>query len=396
MKRQKGQVAPPNSQMITEKLLMIVLPTVIQHQKEILGGKIMQIEDEKRIFVFVLMPSELEFNSIYRDIIVPTLESEGCIVKRAMNLADQQNILRDVVCDIERADLVIAELTSLDSNVMYELGIAHALLKRTVLLTQAIERIPFDLLSYRIIIYSNDNEIKILQENLRKTIQKCKEGSTIFGNPVSDFVHMAGVYEIIDFSSVHREDIESIRDVKERAIGFLRNAASSGKELSKHQQGLNGLTQGFNKMLLKYSDEIKSCTDRGNAATTTDVDSLFRNLASEVIAYSQGIETELGRLHASWEDYFESLMNLFYFVSIVDMKEKEDILNAISKPADLMERVRVNLSYLRETRDAILKLEKVNKNYDHAVQQHVAAIDRCICEFTIIDSSLVRLGNLLE
>jgi hypothetical protein len=391
-----GWIAPSSSQVITEKLLMIILPTVIQHQEEILGGEIMQIDDEKRIFVLVLMPFGPEFNNIYRDIIVPTLESEGCTVKRAVNLADQQNTLKDVVCDIEKADLVIAELTSLNSNVMYELGIAHALLKRTVLLAQAIKKIPFDLLSYRIIIYSNDNEIKVLQEELRKTIQKCKEGSTIFGNPVIDFVYMTSVHRIIDFNSIRREDIESIKDLKERTIDFLGNVAFSAEELSEHQQGLNELIKGFNRVFIKYNDEIKSYTDCIKKITSADVDNLFGNFASEVIAYSQDIETELGKLHASWEDYFESLTNLFYFVSIVNPEEKENILNAISKPADSMKQVRDNLCYLRKTRDAILKLEKVNKNYDHAVQQHVAAIDRCISEFTIMDSSLVRLGNLLN
>jgi hypothetical protein len=149
-------------------------------------------------------------------------------------------------------------------------------------------------------------------------------------------------------------------------------------------------------VFIKYNDEIKSYTDCSKTITSADVDNLFGNFASEVIAYSQDIETELGKLHASWEDYFESLTNLFYFVSIVNPEEKENILNAISKPADSMKQVRDNLSYLRKTRDAILKLEKVNKNYDHAVQQHVAAIDRCISEFTVMDSSLVRLGNLLS
>lgn len=39
---------------------------------------------------------------------------------------NQQNILADIIPPIYSADIVLADLTGLNANVMYELGIAHS------------------------------------------------------------------------------------------------------------------------------------------------------------------------------------------------------------------------------------------------------------------------------
>lgn len=103
---------------------------------------------------FVLMPFEQEFDEIYTQFIRATLEEAGFSVKRADDLENQQNILRDIIGAIRAADLVVADLTSLNPNVFYELGVAHALRKRVILLSQDISGVPFDLRSYGIVICS--------------------------------------------------------------------------------------------------------------------------------------------------------------------------------------------------------------------------------------------------
>ena len=105
--------------------------------------------NEEKCTAFVIMAFDKEFDAIYSDLIKPSLEKIGYEVKRADSLLSQQNILKDIVREIASADLIIAELTSLNPNVFYELGIAHALRKPTILLTQSIEELPFDLRSFR-------------------------------------------------------------------------------------------------------------------------------------------------------------------------------------------------------------------------------------------------------
>ena len=94
---------------------------------------------------FVLMPFAPEFDDIYRLFLHPTLTECGFDVKRADDITSQQNILRDVINGIVDRDLIIADLTGANPNVFYELGVAHALGKPVILITQNIDKLPFDL-----------------------------------------------------------------------------------------------------------------------------------------------------------------------------------------------------------------------------------------------------------
>ena len=99
---------------------------------------------------FVLMPSTPEFAVVYEDLVIPAFEEAGFVVERALDISSQQSILRDIVTAIERAAVVVADLTEANANVYYELGLAHALGKQVFLISQDVDGAPFDLRSYRI------------------------------------------------------------------------------------------------------------------------------------------------------------------------------------------------------------------------------------------------------
>jgi hypothetical protein len=63
------------------------------------------------------------------------------------------NIVDQVWQGIRSADVVIAEFSSLNANVMYELGLAHALGKEVIAISQQ-EALPFDIRSLRRITYT--------------------------------------------------------------------------------------------------------------------------------------------------------------------------------------------------------------------------------------------------
>lgn len=52
------------------------------------------------------------------------------------DISTQQNILKDIVQMIYNSDVIIADLTDLNSNVFYELGIAHTLNKKVIAITR--------------------------------------------------------------------------------------------------------------------------------------------------------------------------------------------------------------------------------------------------------------------
>lgn len=137
---------------------------------------------------FVLMPFAPDFDDVFSFIIRAPLEAEGFTVERADEPRGTRNIMHDVVQGIAAADLIVADLTGANPNVYYELGIAHALGRRTILLSQDLDDVPFDLRAYRVVTYSTHfARVAEATETLRKTAQGAKDGSLHFGSPVSDF-----------------------------------------------------------------------------------------------------------------------------------------------------------------------------------------------------------------
>jgi len=104
-------------------------------------------------FVFVLMPFDRDFDDVYALGIKRACEQAGAYAERVDEQLFQESILNRIYNQIAKADVIVADLSGRNPNVFYETGYAHALAKPTVLLTRAVEDIPFDLKHYPHIIY---------------------------------------------------------------------------------------------------------------------------------------------------------------------------------------------------------------------------------------------------
>ena len=122
-------------------------------------------------FCFVIMPfKEKEFpQRIYLDVIKPFVESVfkiSCYTVDEDHLPDR--IDNKIYTYILRSSFIIAEVTSINPNVFYELGLAHMLEKDCIILTQIhVSEIPFDINRIRAEHYKTDDELKnILQKSI--------------------------------------------------------------------------------------------------------------------------------------------------------------------------------------------------------------------------------------
>ena len=137
---------------------------------------------------FVIMPFGGDFDEVFTELIEPTLSDIGFTVTRADLSNNQEQILKDIVNMIADAELVIADVTGLNGNVMYELGLAHAMGRKTAIITRNIEELPFDLRSYRATSYKTTfTAAPALAKRLKEIGQGVIDGTATFGNPVQDF-----------------------------------------------------------------------------------------------------------------------------------------------------------------------------------------------------------------
>lgn len=126
---------------------------------------------------FVLMPFTEPLTEIYQSLIKPTVENPrfGLVCKRADDIKSNRAIIQDIWKSICEARIIIADMTNLNPNVMYELGVAHTLGKETILLYQrtAIEiKFPFDLSHIRRIEYENTVPgARALEQELSLTLE---------------------------------------------------------------------------------------------------------------------------------------------------------------------------------------------------------------------------------
>jgi hypothetical protein len=103
---------------------------------------------------FVMQPFALPLGTYYEKIYKPAIEKAGLTPVRAdADIFGTGKIMDQVWTGLNAAKVLVAELTSRNPNVFYELGLAHALKKPVVLISSNEEDVPFDLHHIRVIYY---------------------------------------------------------------------------------------------------------------------------------------------------------------------------------------------------------------------------------------------------
>lgn len=101
---------------------------------------------------------------------------------RADSLRRPRSILGDILQEIGQAGIIIADLTDLNANVFYELGIAHCQCRDVVLISRKDVPLPFDLATMRCIFY--DPAHKLWQNRLKGELVKTLRDISAGRSPV--------------------------------------------------------------------------------------------------------------------------------------------------------------------------------------------------------------------
>ena len=154
---------------------LMIPPYSFEKPKMLRVSPIFPIETyEKDNIVFVLLPFKSPYKEHFEDIIKPLVESWRigdnnleCI--KADDISNPgQRIIEKIWKLILSARFIIADLTEINPNVMYELGLADAIGKKVIMMWNMSNGIrpPFDV---------NDREILFYETTTQRAIDKWKE-----------------------------------------------------------------------------------------------------------------------------------------------------------------------------------------------------------------------------
>lgn len=97
---------------------------------------------------------------------------------RSDKMGEPGRITTQILRELAEADVVIADLTDTNANVMYEVGIRQALLKPFVLMAQKGQKLPFDLSDLRVVPYQLDLDlVEVAQAELKSHLEKAFNGA---------------------------------------------------------------------------------------------------------------------------------------------------------------------------------------------------------------------------
>lgn len=256
---------------------------------------------------FVVMPFSSLYQIEYENIIKPSLEELNVKCVRGDEIYSKQRIMDDIWQSIKSCRFVIAELTGKNPNVLYEVGLAHAIGKPVIILTRNADDVPFDLKDLRYLYYDTNDPFwgDNLKIALKSLIQK------VIDSPDID-IYLQGIKTLkkSDFpkiSDIEKEKTKSV--VKQKFVDVSGNwKATWNYNESEHNIILN----------INQKQDILSCVGTINfydEGVLTVVQQVFEGKIIEKKISIQGVNyTYIER--GSSEDY-----NLDNFILDFDNNE---------------------------------------------------------------------------
>ncbi len=350
--------------------------------------------EERKPNAFVLSPIDTEYTEIYSQLIKPTLEQEGFVVARADEL-DLQNILAAIVHGISQADLVVAEISSRNPNVMYELGIAHALGKPTVILTQDIDQVPFDLRSYRLIKYSpHFAAIGGLIDSLKSIARAVQDGTIKYSSPVQDFFDKDSHESLGAPSSlVHIEEDEP--------AGLLDHLIENQDRLENLSNGtiaVSTATREIGERFVTRTAEVQDLQTAASPGHTAKALAVLRRAAKDLDWYKEELDTYDELLGLVAPAISESLMDIFELAPLEDPSDRESAQKLMENLEGLSQGLDGGLTGIRSMRTTLQELrdQRLNRDFSRSARNATQVMDSIIDRLSSFQSDLIRGASVLR
>ena len=100
------------------------------------------VEQSGVVDVFAIMPFDLKYWNFYENAIKAIFEEMKLSCKRSDEIFHRGVIMKDILRFVRHAKFIVADLSGGNPNVLFEIGIAHAIQKPVILLTRNLGDVP--------------------------------------------------------------------------------------------------------------------------------------------------------------------------------------------------------------------------------------------------------------
>jgi hypothetical protein len=118
---------------------------------------------------------KIDWDEHYRDVIEETIRQAGMTPLRADGIYGAGTLVERLWQGIQEAEVVIADLTGRSPNVLYEVGLAHVIGKRILILTMYPDDVPVDLGQFVQIQYKEGRGLLQLTRDLQKNLDAARK-----------------------------------------------------------------------------------------------------------------------------------------------------------------------------------------------------------------------------
>jgi len=136
---------------------------------------------------------KLDFDLIYNDVLKEAAKIAEWSIFRIDESPQTGSITDQYLHELATAELVVGDISTVNANVYYELGVRHSLSSSgTILIAHEDSTIPFDLQNQRIIFYRTSPEgLKQLEKQITQVLRRYIPGKAT--NPVYTYLQRVGV-----------------------------------------------------------------------------------------------------------------------------------------------------------------------------------------------------------
>ena len=340
--------------------------------------------DKKK--VFVIMPFKDEFFEVYE--MLKVRFGERFEFTNAGDEGNQQNILKDIIQPIYEADVVIADLTGLNANVMYELGLAHCFNKKTIVITQDdLSTLPFDLKQYRAKDYNTHfKKFAELVEYLEKNLNGAVDNSVSYSNPVKDFLTLEKIDNVSWFADKPMIVLED--DSDKGFLDYLADIEENTEELTDNITGINDEMHTMNAGVSASTSEVERVKKSGGASATF-VRKESRKVAKYTDTFSAQLRVRTKTMSDLWDKIEKDTLGLLENRHASTEENKPHLVNYLKALSGMK-------NSARDNEQSFTNLKVIMENTKGFERSLNKAIDFLISDFDVYLVLVERIQDSID